>query len=155
MRTRGVGGFHHLAITFFLLVRMIWNFAGMEEIYTPPCLQNFRSFGPIEKKLWLSGGIHQRHAFSPVFEVFQVDWLTDWIPPLSHNFFSIGSNDLKFCRHGGVYISSMPAKFQIIRTNRKKVMAKWWNPPPPRVLNCFWGILGRLTDKISYNAANT
>ena len=54
-----------------------------------------------------------------------------------YNFFSIGPNDLKFCRHGGVYISSMPAKFQIIRTNRKKVMAKWWNPPTPRVLTCF------------------
>ena len=63
------------------------------------------------------------------------------------NLFSIGPNDLKFCRHGGVYISSMPAKFQIIRTNRKKVMAKWWNPPTPRVLTCFWDILAHWLTK--------
>ena len=40
-----------------------------------------------------------------------------------HNFLSIGPSGLKFCRHEGVYIFSMPAKFQHNRTSREKVMA--------------------------------
>ena len=40
-----------------------------------------------------------------------------------HNFFSIAPNGLKFCTHLVNIRTSMHAKFQPIRSNRKKVMA--------------------------------
>ena len=41
----------------------------------------------------------------------------------SHNSLSIGPKGLKFCMQGSLHMFSMRAKFQPLRTNRKRVMA--------------------------------
>ena len=89
-----------------------------------PCLYRHRSF--FMKSMNSTSLSSQEGIFVLVIFSFKdcalMDFKTIKISN-GNNFFSNGPIGLKFCRHGGVYIFSMPAKFQFIRTNRKKVTA--------------------------------